>query len=66
MNKELALGGLLILAWVVWSGGGEGMTKGKFLPCESESPGFLMIPSKCSLIRRPLMSYLISHKLPEP
>lgn len=24
MNKELALGGLLILAWAVWSGGGEG------------------------------------------
>ena len=23
MNKELALGGLLILAWAVWSGGGE-------------------------------------------
>lgn len=24
MNKELALGGLLILAWAVWSGGWGG------------------------------------------
>lgn len=44
-------------------GGEEGMTKGKSLPCESESPGFLMVPSNCSLIRGPLMSCFSTHQL---
>lgn len=42
------------------------MTEGKLLPCESESPGFLMVPSNCSLIRGPLMSCFPTHLLAKP
>lgn len=41
------------------------MTEGKFLPCESESPGFLRFPRNRSLIRGPLMSCFTAHQLAE-